>query len=109
MKKYNFLFAVAALLLWTACAKEADVASPKVNDEASAVAPEDNQDENVDPQAGQAEKEMVTLCFGVDTKTVLDGTTVKWCDGDQIQVNGTTCDLVLSGDKTSATVTVANG
>ena len=106
MKKYNCLFAIAAILLGTACAKEADVASPKVNDEASAVAPEDNQDENVDPQEGQEGKEMVTLCFGVDTKTVLDGTTVKWCDGDQIQVNGTTCDLVLSGDKTSATVTV---
>lgn len=106
MKKYNCLFAIAAILLGTACSKEANVASPKVDEGMSAVAPEDNQDENVDPQAGQEEKEMVTLCFGVDTKTVLDGTTVKWCDGDQIQVNGTTCDLVLSGDKTSATVTV---
>ena len=106
MKKNYCLFAIAAILLGTACSKEANVASPKVNDETSAVAPEDNQDENVDPQAGQQEKEMVTLCFGVDTKTVLNGMTVKWCDGDQIQVNGTTCDLVLSGDKTSATVTV---
>lgn len=106
MKKYNCLFAIAAILLGTACSKEANVASPYINEETNAVAPEDNQDENVDPQAGQEEKEMVTLCFGVDTKTVLDGTTVKWCDGDQIQVNGTTYDLVLSGDKTSATVTV---
>ena len=106
MKKYNCLFAIAAILLGTACSKEANVASPYINEDTNAVAPEDNQDENVDPQEGQEGKEMVTLCFGVDTKTVLNGTTVKWCDGDQIQVNGTTYDLVLSGDKTSATVTV---
>lgn len=88
MKKfYSFLFAAAALVGFAACST----------------------DEGIENVAPEQEGVMEFVASFDETRTTLADMDVKWCAGDEIDVNGSRFALTAGAGTTSATFTLKDG